>query len=86
MNLVITVTIISNIYKYKLPYMELHTVVTSDVLTTVSQSAIYNFTTCLTQIPTYLVLPVYYLILHQVKSTKFYNVCCCIDMTNDEQT
>ena len=34
MNLVITVTIISNSYKYKLPYMELHTVVTSDVLTT----------------------------------------------------
>ena len=66
--------------------MELHTVVTSDVLTTVSQSAIYNFTTCLTQIPTYLVLPVYYLISYQVKSTKFYNVCCCIDMTNDEQT
>ena len=62
--------------------MELHTVVTSDVLTTVSQSAIYNFTTCLAQI----LLPVYYLILHQVKSTKFYNVCCCIDKTNDEQT
>ena len=64
--------------------MELHTVVTSDVLPTVSQSAIYNFSTCLTQIPTYLVLPIYYLISYQVKffqSAKVYNVCCCIDNT-----
>ena len=85
MNLVNTVTIISNIntnfhiwsYIPLLPVM--YFPLLAKVLYITSAHVQHKY-----QHNIYLLLPIYYLILHQPKffqSAKFYNICCCIDKT-----